>query len=90
MIRRTTDPYQVIDAGCGTQALARSGVGQLTLVDLDEVCISNINRQVQLGLWAPSCVPVEGDKSTRLIYTKSKTHFGVTAVPWPGRESLRS
>ena len=28
------------------EALARSGVGQLTLVDLDEVCVSNINRQL--------------------------------------------
>lgn len=28
------------------EALARSGVGQLTLVDFDEVCISNTNRQV--------------------------------------------
>lgn len=28
------------------EALARSGVGALTLIDLDEVCISNINRQL--------------------------------------------
>lgn len=28
------------------EALARSGVGQITLVDLDDVCITNINRQV--------------------------------------------
>ncbi|MEO1174756.1 MAG: tRNA threonylcarbamoyladenosine dehydratase, partial [Myxococcota bacterium] len=28
------------------EALARSGVGQLTLVDLDDVCISNTNRQL--------------------------------------------
>ncbi len=27
------------------EALARSGVGKLTLVDLDDVCISNVNRQ---------------------------------------------
>jgi tRNA A37 threonylcarbamoyladenosine dehydratase len=35
--------------GVGTwaaEALARSGVGSLTLVDLDEVCASNINRQL--------------------------------------------
>ncbi len=28
------------------EALARSGLGSLTLVDLDEVCITNINRQL--------------------------------------------
>lgn len=40
------------------EALARCGVGQLTLVDLDEVCITNVNRQVRrrsrtcVGGWA--------------------------------------
>ena len=29
------------------EALARCGVGALTLVDLDEVCVTNVNRQVQ-------------------------------------------
>ena len=28
------------------EALARSGVGSLVLVDLDEICISNSNRQL--------------------------------------------
>lgn len=28
------------------EALARTGIGQLTLVDLDEVCVTNVNRQV--------------------------------------------
>ncbi|MCM5704334.1 tRNA cyclic N6-threonylcarbamoyladenosine(37) synthase TcdA [Larsenimonas salina] len=28
------------------EALARSGVGRLTLIDLDDVCTSNINRQI--------------------------------------------
>ena len=28
------------------EALARSGVGHIVLVDMDEVCISNINRQI--------------------------------------------
>lgn len=35
--------------GVGTwtaEALARSGIGAITLVDLDEVCVSNINRQL--------------------------------------------
>lgn len=28
------------------EALARSGVGKLTLIDMDDVCVTNINRQV--------------------------------------------
>ena len=28
------------------EALARSGIGALTLVDLDDICVSNVNRQV--------------------------------------------
>jgi tRNA A37 threonylcarbamoyladenosine dehydratase len=28
------------------EALARTGIGTLTLIDLDEVCVSNINRQL--------------------------------------------
>lgn len=28
------------------EALARSGVGRLTIVDLDEICVSNVNRQL--------------------------------------------
>ncbi len=28
------------------EALARSGIGALTLVDLDEICVTNINRQL--------------------------------------------
>ncbi|ROT94599.1 tRNA cyclic N6-threonylcarbamoyladenosine(37) synthase TcdA [Marinobacter sp. R17] len=28
------------------EALARSGVGQLTLIDMDDVCVSNTNRQL--------------------------------------------
>lgn len=35
--------------GVGTwtaEALARTGVGRITLIDLDEVCITNVNRQL--------------------------------------------
>ncbi len=28
------------------EALARSGIGELTLFDLDDICVSNINRQI--------------------------------------------
>ena len=28
------------------EALARSGIGQITMVDLDDVCVSNVNRQL--------------------------------------------
>ena len=28
------------------EALARTGLGEITLVDLDEICISNTNRQI--------------------------------------------
>ena len=28
------------------EALARSGIGQFTLIDLDEICVTNVNRQV--------------------------------------------
>lgn len=29
------------------EALARTGIGTMTLVDMDEVCLSNVNRQIQ-------------------------------------------
>src|SRR5882757_5829177 len=28
------------------EALARSGVGALTMIDLDDVCVTNVNRQL--------------------------------------------
>ena len=28
------------------EALARSGVGELTLIDLDDICVTNVNRQI--------------------------------------------
>src|SRR5205085_9094738 len=28
------------------EGLARSGIGELTLVDLDDVCVTNVNRQL--------------------------------------------
>ncbi len=29
------------------EALARTGIGAMTLIDMDEVCLSNVNRQIQ-------------------------------------------
>ncbi|OOF71153.1 tRNA cyclic N6-threonylcarbamoyladenosine(37) synthase TcdA [Rodentibacter caecimuris] len=29
-----------------TEALARSGIGQITLIDMDDICVTNINRQL--------------------------------------------
>jgi tRNA A37 threonylcarbamoyladenosine dehydratase len=29
------------------EALARSGIGALTMIDLDDVCVTNVNRQIQ-------------------------------------------
>ncbi|QEW07153.1 tRNA cyclic N6-threonylcarbamoyladenosine(37) synthase TcdA [Nitrincola iocasae] len=43
---------QVVVVGIGgvgswvAEALARTAIGQITLIDLDDICISNINRQV--------------------------------------------
>ena len=28
------------------EALARSGIGELTLIDMDDICVTNINRQL--------------------------------------------
>ena len=41
------------------EALARSGVGRLTLIDLDHVAESNINRQIQ-ALGASSRIRASG------------------------------
>ena len=32
------------------EALARSGVGKITLIDMDEICITNSNRQIHTGV----------------------------------------
>ena len=44
------------------EALARSGVKRLTLIDLDHVSESNINRQIH-AIEARSCVSPPGGKS---------------------------
>ena len=50
--RRALGQARVCVVGVGgvgswvVEAFARSGVGALTLVDLDEVCVTNVNRQL--------------------------------------------
>ncbi len=46
------------------EALARSGVGKLTMIDYDEICASNINRQVHA---LESCI---GEKKTRALESR--------------------
>lgn len=60
------------------EALARSGVGALTLIDLDEVCVTNINRQLHAieGTVGRAKVEVMAER-VRLINPECR----VTAVP---------
>lgn len=46
------------------EALARSGIGSLTLIDLDEVCITNVNRQLHAleGQFGRPKVEVMGER----------------------------
>lgn len=57
------------------EALARSGVGAITLVDLDEVCISNVNRQLHAvtGEFGKPKVEVMAER-VRLIQPDCKIH----------------
>ena len=61
------------------EALARSGVGRLTLVDLDDVCESNINRQIhakdgeigrpKIEVMAERCRQINPDCSVETIHS---------------------
>jgi tRNA A37 threonylcarbamoyladenosine dehydratase len=60
------------------EALARSGVGTLTLVDLDEVCVSNINRQL------PALADTLGQAKVEVLAARVKAinpECRVTAIP---------
>lgn len=50
------------------EALARSGVGTLTLIDADEVCVSNTNRQLHAldGEWGRTKVAVMAERARRI------------------------
>jgi len=43
------------------EALARSGIGALTLIDLDEICVSNVNRQ------APALTQTIGQSKIKVL-----------------------
>jgi tRNA threonylcarbamoyladenosine dehydratase len=57
------------------EALARSGIGQLTLIDLDDVCISNVNRQLHAltGTFGKTKVEVMAER-VRLINPDCQVH----------------
>ncbi|EEF62177.1 tRNA threonylcarbamoyladenosine dehydratase [Pedosphaera parvula] len=57
------------------EALARSGTGELTLIDLDEVCVSNVNRQLHAldGEIGKSKVEVMA-RRTQAINPECKVH----------------
>jgi len=50
------------------EALARSGIGRLTLVDADEVCVGNTNRQLHAldGEWGKPKVGVIAERARRI------------------------
>lgn len=62
--------------GWAAEALARSAVGGLTLIDGDEVCVSNTNRQVQAleGAYGKPKVAVLGERLRAI-------HPGLALVP---------
>ncbi|MGM0525224.1 MAG: tRNA cyclic N6-threonylcarbamoyladenosine(37) synthase TcdA [Pseudomonadota bacterium] len=62
----------IVVAGLGgvgswaVEALARSGVGKLTLIDLDDICVSNINRQL------PATFDTVGELKTEVLAERVK------------------
>ena len=57
------------------ESLARSGIGEFTLVDLDEICLTNVNRQVHAldGLVGRSKVQAMAERITA-INPKCRVH----------------
>lgn len=78
------------------EALARSGVGELTLIDADDVCVSNTNRQLHAldGEYGKAKVEVMAQRA-RAINPAIKVHavadFLTSSNLWEllGRDGLR-
>ncbi|WP_428772273.1 tRNA cyclic N6-threonylcarbamoyladenosine(37) synthase TcdA [Vibrio sp.] len=58
------------------EALARSGIGELTLIDMDDVCVTNINRQIHAmsGTIGQSKIEVMAER-VRLINPECKVNL---------------
>jgi tRNA A37 threonylcarbamoyladenosine dehydratase len=58
------------------EALARTGIGELTLIDMDDVCVTNINRQIHAlnGTVGKSKIEVMAER-VRLINPECKLHL---------------
>ena len=85
--------------GFAAEALVRSAVGYLRLVDFDDVCITNTNRQLQAlqGNIAKPKVWVLRDRlrlinpqvqlDARPAFYNAKRSAQLLTCPWPGRSS---
>ncbi len=58
------------------EALARSGIGEITLIDMDDVCVTNINRQLHAlsGTIGQSKIEVMAER-VRLINPDCQVHL---------------
>ncbi len=68
--------------GVGTwaaEALARSGIGKITLIDMDDVCVSNTNRQLHAldGQYGRTKTDVMAERLKAINpHADIRTHFG--------------
>jgi tRNA threonylcarbamoyladenosine dehydratase len=80
--------------GHAAEALARSGVGHLTLVDFDKVCITNLNRQVhatrktvgkrKAALMAERCALIhpKGEYRPMEVFFEEETEHDILDQPY--------
>lgn len=70
--KKTFENLHIAVAGLGgvgswaVEALARTGIGKLTLIDLDDVCVTNINRQL------PASFDTVGELKTEVLAQRVK------------------